>query len=143
MHRYIEAPVLAQMDGIEEFHSLAGFQDCKACRFLFCKDDALDLHGGAEALLVGSGADLDTLDVVGIALGLLLQSPVLLGEDVDELVLQEIALAEVVGLQELQPGGLDIQVHLLLYMAQDIHLIRLVMEALRRCVLLFPDGSAR
>ena len=112
VQRHIEAPVLAQRDGIGGFHSLAGFQDRGACRFLFRVDGALDLHG-AEALLVWAGADLDALDVVGVALGLLLQSPDLLGEGVDDLILQGVTLAQMVRLQELQPGDFDIQIHLL------------------------------
>ena len=60
-----------------------------------------------------SGRGENALDVVSIALLPLLQISDFLRELVDDLILQGVPLAQMVGLQELQPGNLNVQVHLL------------------------------
>ena len=62
-----KAPIPSQGNRVWTLHGMAGFQDRGACRFLFSIDSPLDLHG-TEAVLIRMAADLDTLDVVGVAL---------------------------------------------------------------------------
>ena len=97
-----KAPIPTQGNGIGVLHGTAGFQNRGACCFLLSIDRALDLHG-RESVLVGPGAFLDTLNVVGVPLLPLLQITDFLRELVDNLILQGVSLAQVVGLKELQP----------------------------------------
>ena len=108
-----EAPIPSQGNGIRALHGTAGFQNRGACRFLFSKDGSFDFHG-REAIFIWVRADLDALDVVSVALLPLLQIPDFLRELMDDLILQGIPLAQMVGLEKLQSRNLNVQIHLLL-----------------------------
>ncbi len=58
---------------------------------------------GFSALDCASGGGKNALDAAGVALLPLLQIPDFLRELVDDLILQSVPLAQMVGLQEFQP----------------------------------------
>ena len=107
-----EAPVLAQGNRIGAGHSFAGGEDGAACRFFVSVDGALHLHGG-KAVLVGMGVLFQPVYVGGVALNALFQGHDFLRQILDDLILQGIPLAQMIGFQQLQPLYVDVQIHLL------------------------------
>ena len=112
LHRHGKAPVAADLYRIGAFDLLAGVQKGSARIFLIRQHIAPHLHPRKAVLRVRVGRQsfqirLKAPDIPFVGFNLL-------GKVLEQLILQPELLALVVGLHQLQPGYLHVQIHALL-----------------------------
>lgn len=111
-HRHSESPVTADLHRIGGFDLLAGIQQGCTGVFFVGQHIAPDLHAGKAICRVWVGSQcfqigFKSLDIPLVGFDFL-------GEVFEQLVLQTVLLALVVGFHQLQLGNFHIQIHALL-----------------------------
>ena len=110
---HVKATVLTDGNRLWACHGLAKAEDGIADGLLFPYRAARHNHR-REAVLVGLGIPFSLVNIRTIALNALLQRFDFLRKLLQNLILQRIALAQMVGLEQLQTGHINVQIHLLL-----------------------------
>ena len=106
---HIEATVLTDGNRIGACHGLAKPENSIAGGLLFSYRAARHKHR-REAVLVGLGISFSLVNIRTIALNALLQRFDFLRKLLQNLILQSIALAQMVGLEQLQARHINVQI---------------------------------